>query len=91
MWTARAGADLGGLDIALSESRDAGLAHLQHIAQQEGPPLGLTAEACYRYLHDNLHFTLGEEEQRGLELYYQHAAALGMAPEGLEMPFRVYA
>ena len=90
MWTARAGLDLGGLDIALSQARDAGLSALRQIAHREGPPLGMTPAACYGYLHDNLHFKLGEAEQRGLELYYQHASALGLAPAGLELPFRVY-
>ena len=91
MWVARTGTELGGLVIALGQARDAGLADLRQIAQREAPQVGMTAAACYRYLHENLHFTLGPAEQRGLELFYQHAAAMNLAPEKLELPFRVCA
>ncbi len=46
MWTARAGADLNGLETALEESRDLGVAHLERIAAAEAAPLGLTVPQC---------------------------------------------
>ena len=55
MWTARAGADLGGVELALSEARDLGLQHLQEIADKEAAPLGLSRPECVAYLRDNLH------------------------------------
>jgi chorismate dehydratase len=84
MWTARAGIDLGDLDELLSQARDAGLAHLPEIADREAPLLGLTHPQCLSYLRDNLYFFAGEREWRGVELFYRHAAALGLAPAGLE-------
>jgi chorismate dehydratase len=80
MWTARSGVDLQGVDEALRQARDHGVARLQEIADREAAPLGLTRPQCLAYLRDNLHFYLGPQEQRGLELFRQRAAALGLAP-----------
>jgi chorismate dehydratase len=85
MWVGRAGVELHGLDVALAEARDAGLAHLEEIAEREAAAQGLTRPQCLSYLRDNLHFTLGPNEQRGLELFYRKAAELGLAPEGVEL------
>jgi chorismate dehydratase len=82
MWTARAGVDLQGVDEALRQARDRGVARLQEIADREAAPLGLTRPQCLSYLRDNLHFCLGPQERRGLELFRQRAAALGLAPPG---------
>jgi chorismate dehydratase len=87
MWVARAGVDLQGLDVALAEARDAGLKHLDEIAQREAAAQGLTRPQCLSYLRDNLHFTIGHDEQRGLELFYRKAAELGLAPGGVELGF----
>ena len=85
MWTAREGSDLYELETALGEARDAGLLHLEEIAARESGSVGLTAAQCTEYLRDNLYFHLGPREQRGLELFYRHAARLGMAPAELEL------
>jgi chorismate dehydratase len=87
MWVARPGAELDGLDAALAEARDSGLAHLDEIAEREAAALGLTRPQCVSYLRDNLYFYLGPREQRGLELFYRHAADLGLAPAGVEIGF----
>jgi chorismate dehydratase len=85
MWIARAGTDLGGLDSALALTRDEGMSHLDEIADREAAPLGLTRPQCLSYLRDNLHFRLGPREQRGLELFYEKAVRLGLAPAGVEL------
>ncbi len=84
MWVARAGADLNGLDAALALARDAGVAHLEEIASREAAPLGLTGPQCLSYLCNNLFFYLGQREQRGLELFYEKAAQMGLAPAGVK-------
>jgi chorismate dehydratase len=84
MWAARAGADLDGVEAALGEARDAGVAHLEEIAQREAASLGLTRPQCVAYLRDNLYFYMGPREQRGLELFYKKAAQLGLVPSGVE-------
>jgi chorismate dehydratase len=85
MWTARPGIDVGELDLALRAARDEGLAHLDEIAEREAAPLGLTRPQCLAYLQDNLHFYLGDREQRGLELFYEHAVSMGLAPTGVNL------
>ena len=42
---------------------------------------------CLTYLRDNLHFHLGPREWRGLALFYEHAAALGITPPGRDLSF----
>lgn len=84
MWVARSGAELDGLERALSDARDEGLAHLDDIAECEAAPLGLTRPQCVSYLRDNLHFYLGSREQRGLELFQKKAAQMGLVPSGVE-------
>jgi chorismate dehydratase len=87
MWVARAGGDLGDVELALAEARDLGLARLEAIADAEAPPLGLTRPQCLTYLRDYLRFRLGPRERRGLELFYQRAAALDLLPRGLKLDF----
>ncbi|MGD9648400.1 MAG: menaquinone biosynthetic enzyme MqnA/MqnD family protein [Pirellulales bacterium] len=87
LWTARAGVDLDGLDVALAEARDHGLRELDKIAARESAPLGLTQPECLAYLRDNLHFTFGPRERRGLARYYELAAARGLAPRGVDLVF----
>jgi chorismate dehydratase len=87
MWVAREGVDLAGVDLALSEARDAGVAHLELIAAAEAAPLGLSQPECLGYLRDNLHFRLGEDELRGLAKYYEYAARHDLAPAGVELDF----
>jgi chorismate dehydratase len=82
MWVARAETDLRGVDGALSEARDFGVAHVAEIASREAAAVGLTESQTLSYLRDNLYFYLGPRERRGLELFYRHAARLGLAPAG---------
>lgn len=87
MWTARAGADLGGIECALAEARDAGVAHLEEIAQAEAAKVALTPRECLGYLRDNLYFYLGEREIAGLNAYYRAATEIGLAPADREIRF----
>jgi chorismate dehydratase len=80
MWIARAGRELEGIETALAAARDLGTANLAAIADREAPQLGLTRPQCLAYLRDNLHFRLGPRERRGLELFREKAAALGLLP-----------
>lgn len=90
MWVAREEADLQGVDLALAQARDLGVANLDEIADQEAATLGLTHPECVAYLRDNLHFNLGPREQEGLRLYYELAADMGLAPKGVRFEFHSY-
>jgi chorismate dehydratase len=78
MWTARPGVDTGRIAASLSRARDAGLGGLEEIAAAAGRRVGLSPQACHSYLRNNLHFTLGTDEQKGLQLFYGYASQHGL-------------
>jgi chorismate dehydratase len=81
MWVARPGVPHAALAEALCAARDRGLAALPRIVAAAASPLGLESDECLVYLRDRLHFHLGPDEVRGLELFYRFAVDVGMAPE----------
>ncbi len=85
MWVARPGIELGGLEAAFAEARDAGVAHLENIAELEAATRGMTAPQCVAYFRDNLHFHLGRQEFDGLRLFYRKASELNLVPGGFEL------
>ena len=80
MWAARPGVETGHIASVLSQTRDAGIAHLEEIAAREAAAVGLEVAACLAYLRDNLHFTLGARERQGLQLFRRLAVEMGYAP-----------
>jgi chorismate dehydratase len=65
---------------ALRAARDEGLANVETIIDHEAVKYGLTAADCRRYFMEQLHFTLGDEELAGLELFRAQAVRLGLIP-----------
>jgi chorismate dehydratase len=80
MWAARRGLEVGAVAAALSSARDAGVARLGEIARQAADGVGMEPRDCYHYLRHHLHFYLGADEQRGLHLFLERAAELGLLP-----------
>jgi chorismate dehydratase len=62
-------------------SRDFGLAHLGEISYEAAQDLELPQRALESYLRNNIDFSLDAENRRGLELYFEHAAKLGLIRE----------
>jgi chorismate dehydratase len=87
LWVARPGLDLGDLPSALARSRAEGLADARGIAAEHGPRLGLDVATCVDYLTRVLSYDLGESELAGLRRFARMAAALGLAPEGVDLVF----
>lgn len=87
MWTARKDANLDDVSFALSKARDHGLENLDSIARDQAPLYQLSYEDCFRYLSDNLHFTLGEQELLGLDRYRKLAFKLGVLSEDRALEF----
>jgi chorismate dehydratase len=87
LWVARTGVDLGDLPAALAKSRAQGLAHARELAAEHGPKLGIDQESCVEYLTRVLSYDLGEPEIAGLERFAGMAAALGLAPGGVDLVF----
>ncbi|MFO1041345.1 MAG: menaquinone biosynthesis protein [Planctomycetaceae bacterium] len=79
---------LAEIEEMLSRSRDLGVDRLDDIARREAPLLGLSLPTTISYLSENLQYRLGPAERNGLKLYYELAAGLGLAPEGVELRFR---
>jgi len=61
-------------------SRDFGISHLGEISYEAAQDLELPQRALESYLRTNIDFSLDEENRRGLELYFEHAAKLGLIP-----------
>jgi predicted solute-binding protein len=59
-------------------SRDFGLAHLREISYEAAQDLELPERALESYLRSNIDFSLDAENRRGLELYFERAAKLGL-------------
>ena len=76
-----------GIDVALSDARDTGVAHLAEIAEHEAAGKGLTVPQCLTYLRDNLHFYLGTHERAGLARFHQLATELNLASPGVAIGF----
>ena len=87
LWVVRRGVELGDLPDRLDRCRAEGLAHADELAAEHGPRLGLDADTCYDYLTKVLSYDLGEPEVAGLRLFAAKAAALGLAPQGVDLVF----
>lgn len=83
LWVARPEAEIDGLGELFSRARDEGILRFEEIARQSAPQVGLPEAECLAYLRDHLHFRLGDDERRGLTLFYELAARRGLAPEGV--------
>jgi chorismate dehydratase len=62
-------------------SRDFGLAHIGEISYEAAQDLELPQRTLESYLRNNIDFSLDPENRRGLELYFEHAARLGLIPK----------
>ncbi len=87
LWVARPGVELGDLPDVLERCRSEGLAHADDLARIHGPRLGLDHDTCVEYLTRVLSYDLGEPELAGLRLFAGKAAALQLAPEGVDLVF----
>ncbi|OLB20804.1 MAG: hypothetical protein AUH16_04025 [Acidobacteria bacterium 13_2_20CM_57_7] len=81
MWTARR--DVATPEVAADflASRDFGLSRVTEICFDAARELELPQRTLESYLRHNIDFSLDEENRRGLELYFTHAAKLGLIPQ----------
>jgi len=85
VWAVRDGVDLGDAEPAFHRAKDLGFKRAGQIAAREAPHLGLDPGYCRRYLTNIIRYDLGPQELAGLELYSNHAADLGLAPQGVQL------
>lgn len=86
---ALAGRDGAAITKVFRISRDHGLLpeHLEAIAQEWAPRLGLSLELVRSYLVRNIHYYLDPPCLEGLKLFYRLAAEIGALPPALELEF----
>jgi chorismate dehydratase len=78
VWAARRELASAELTADFLASRDFGLSHLGEISYEAAQDLELPQPALESYLRDNIDFSLDPENRLGLELYFEHAAKLGL-------------
>jgi chorismate dehydratase len=87
LWVGHERARIGNYQEDFKASRDFGLAHLSDIGQEYGPKLNMSPEAVQAYLTENIHYSLDEEEKKGLKLFYKLAREVGVVPAEKELVF----
>jgi len=78
VWAARAEVVSAEVLADFSASRDFGLSQLSAISLEASHELELPQPTLESYLRQNIDFSLGEENRRGLERYFHEAAKLGL-------------
>jgi len=81
VWAVRRELATPALTADFLASREFGLAHLGEISYEAAQDLELPQRALESYLRDNIDFSLDAGNCRGLELYFEYAAKLGLIPE----------
>jgi len=81
VWAARRDVATSDVTADFVDSRDFGLAHISEISFDAARELELPAPALESYLRRNIDFSLDAENLRGLNLYYEYAARLGLIPQ----------
>ena len=86
-WTGRAGA-IGAEEIRLlQEAQAEGIASYPAIADEYAKGSEASARRALTYLRDNMRYGLGPEEEKGLQLFLDYAADLGLAPRKRTLVF----
>jgi chorismate dehydratase len=80
VWAAQRDAATPELTADFMASRDCGLSRIPEICSNAARELELPAQALESYLRRNIDFSLDVDNLRGLDLYYRHAAKLGLIP-----------
>jgi chorismate dehydratase len=70
-------------------SRDFGVAHIGEISYEAAQDLELPQRTLESYLRNNIDFSLDPENRRGLQLYFEHAARLGLIPKAKPIEWAV--
>jgi predicted solute-binding protein len=80
VWAARRDVATPEVAADFAASRDFGLSRIPEICFEAARELELPARALETYLRQNIDYSLDAENCRGLELYFERAAKLGLIP-----------
>lgn len=81
MWVARNDVETDALAEILQQCRDAGVEAAEQIASEHSAAYGLTTNELHGYFTENLHYTLGDRERKGLATFQSHCRSLGLIEE----------
>ena len=87
LWVGHEDSRIGKFRKDFEASRDYGLAHVDEIAAEYGPKLGLTPEAVKVYLTSNIDYSLDEDNRNGLRMFFRLAREAGIIPVEKELKF----
>ena len=95
VWAAREpqsweSSELDRVSRLLSKARDRGMESVTSIAKANAENYGLTYQECLDYLQRHLHFTLGEKEKLGMEMFFRYATRM-MLIRGSKLDFHATA
>jgi chorismate dehydratase len=86
-WTGRPGVVTGADVAALQAAQRIGIQSVDAIAAEYGRGDARRTARAATYLRDNVKYGLGPDEARGLQLFLNHAADLGLAPRRRTLEF----
>lgn len=87
MWVGRRDAVTPEVLADFTASKQFGLERVREISESASIKLDLPPRALERYLTENIHFDLDEENLAGLQLYFEKAAAAGLIPRNKPLEF----
>jgi chorismate dehydratase len=86
-WTGRAGAANGDDVRALQDAQTEGVRAAEAIAAEYGQGDDRRTAKALAYLRDNVKYGIGPDEAKGLQLFLDYAADLGLAPSRRPLEF----
>jgi chorismate dehydratase len=87
IWAGRRDAVTPEVVADFTASKQFGLERVREISEAASIKLDLPPRALERYLTENIHFDLDEENLAGLQLYFEKAAAAGLIPRNKPLEF----
>jgi chorismate dehydratase len=87
VWAGHEDGDLSRFSADFEASKDYGLQHIDGIAREYAPRLGMTPQAVEVYLKENIDYSLDEDNRKGLQLFYRLAYEIGIIPKEKDMLF----
>ena len=86
-WTGRGGAVPQDAVRLLQDAQAEGVASYDAIAAEYGKGDAAAAHRALAYLRDNMRYGLGPDEAAGLQMFFDYAAELGIAPRRRQLEF----
>lgn len=86
-WAGRRDAITSEVLADFSASKQYGLERIREISEAASIKLDLPPRALERYLTENIHFDLDEDNLAGLQLFFDKAAAAGLIPRSKPLEF----